>query len=102
MSKSQRLYQKRLKKFWWFRKKMYLCCIENHLKLKDMKTSFFTKAKAQHTANELNRIADEYPQDNYRTIWEIFCHQNEVDYSSEGIEAYVFDNWVKYKKSLVK
>lgn len=66
-----------------------------------MKTSFYIQAKAQHTANELNRIADENPNESYRTIWDIFCYQNDVDESSEGVEAYVFDNWVKYKKSLV-
>lgn len=35
-SKVYSLYKKVLEKFWWFRKNVYLCCIENHLKIKDM------------------------------------------------------------------
>jgi|694.fasta_scaffold64990_2 hypothetical protein len=28
-----------------------------------------------------------------KTIWEIFCHQNNIDEESNGLEAQVFDSW---------
>ena len=31
---SHKLYEKSSQKFWWLEKIVYLCCIENHLKLK--------------------------------------------------------------------
>jgi hypothetical protein len=38
MSEPQKLYKKSLQKFCLCQKFAYLCCIENHLKIKDMKT----------------------------------------------------------------
>ena len=51
MSKSQRLYKKSLKKFWWFRKKVYLCCIENHLK-----TYIMTRQEKRKQERVINKV----------------------------------------------
>ena len=67
-----------------------------------MTTSLYTKSKAQWVADQLNFILAENPNESYKTIWEIFCYQSGTDEDSQGIEAYVFDNWVNYQKSLVK
>jgi L-rhamnose isomerase len=47
----------------------------------------------QEIIDELNRVSSENKGENYRTIWEIFCYQNDVDESSEGLEAITFDEW---------
>ena len=58
--------------------------------------------KATEIVAELNRVFDEYPEENFRTIWDIYCYQNGVDEKSEGIEAVVFDGWVENIKLLRK
>jgi hypothetical protein len=49
-------------------------------------------------------ISESYPEDSHRTIWEIFCHQNDVDYDcdDDDFEAVVFDEWVDKKENLVE
>jgi hypothetical protein len=73
---------------------MYLCCIENHLKLKDM--------TRQDIITDLFRVVRENDTEHFplyitklsrKTIWEIFCHQNNIDEESNGLEAQVFDSW---------
>jgi hypothetical protein len=72
---------------------MYLCCIEKHLKIKDMRT-------AENIREEFDRLTKKYKGEKYRTIWEIYCHQNDVDYNDDyTLEAITFDAWVLEKKS---
>jgi hypothetical protein len=61
------------------------------------------KVKASQVVCDLNRILGENPNEKFRTIWEIFCYQNGVDESNEGIESIVFDGWshnIKLMKEL--
>jgi hypothetical protein len=53
----------------------------------------------QDIINELFRVARENNENfpwstvSKRTVWEIFCYQNNIDEKSEGKEAQVFDKW---------
>ncbi len=49
--------------------------------------------------NNLDIISDEYPEDSFRTIWEIYCFQYSIDYDDDDtIHAKTFDIWVEQKK----
>jgi len=70
---------------------MYLCCIENHLKLKDMRTNDIK------TFNLFDQVLNDNAGESYRTIWEIYCYQQDLNEDSQGREAKLFDMWVDYK-----
>jgi hypothetical protein len=68
---------------------MYLCCIENHLKLKDMTRQEIMKKLIDISVTENGKMT----LTSKRTIWEIFCYQNDIDEDSQGEEAKAFDLW---------
>jgi len=60
------------------------------------------RTKASQVVNDLNRILGENPNEKLRTIWEIYCYQNNVDESIEGVESIVFDGWSSQVQFLKK
>jgi hypothetical protein len=45
--------------------------------------------------NEFDRVSSENPTESKRTIWDIFCFQNNIDESSESFISETFDTWSK-------
>ena len=58
------------------------------------------KTAAENIREEFERLTKKYKGEKYRTIWEIYCYQNEVDYNDDyTLDAITFDAWVLEKKS---
>lgn len=59
---------------------------------------------AENIREEFDRLVKEYKGEVHRTkhttIWEIYCHQNNVEYDDDyTLDAITFDAWVLEKKS---
>jgi len=55
---------------------------------------------AENITQEFERLMKKYKGERLRTIWDIYCHQNDVDYSDDNtIHAITFDAWALTKKS---
>ena len=40
---------------------------------------------------EMLRVREDYPEETLNRVWEIFCHQNDIDYEDEVIGK-IFDD----------
>lgn len=70
---------------------MYLCKTKeiNNIKLKTMTTQDIIKSLTDISITESGKMN----LTSKKTIWEIFCYQNNIDEDSNGREAKVFDSW---------
>ena len=49
------------------------------------------------TFNLFDEVLNDNAGESYRTIWEIYCYQQDLNEDSQGRESKLFDMWVDYK-----
>jgi hypothetical protein len=64
---------------------------------KSLKNKIIMKANDLKTFNLFDQVLNDNAGESYRTIWEIYCWQQDLNEDSQGREAKLFDMWIDYK-----